>query len=148
MGQGYCGRIIVNTVQAPAAGSISPSDDTTYKRTVCIVSLYCSVEKTVVHIHISSVCMTDDTASMTSRGVHFCRYPYMVDGNGGSTCLSDTNKTGRMHTTTDFTRQVQILDGHVTCIAEKRTRVITMFNVNIQRVTITVESATIGSICI
>ena len=53
-----------------------------------------------------------------------------------------------MPTTTDFTRQVQILDGHVTCIAEKRTRVITMFNVNIQRVTITVESATIGSICI
>ena len=91
--------------------------------------------------------MPNDATGMCTICIHLRRYPYTVNSNSGSTTASTAYQSCGMDTTFDFALQVQILDGHIANIAEKRTSfTIIAINVNRHRMTITVESATIGGI--
>ena len=138
--------LVVDTVECPAA-TVTPSDDFTSKRIVCLICINLSVETTVVHIHICSVRMSYDTTGMRIIYIHLCRYPHTVDSEGGSTATSYANQSSRMDTTRDFALHVQISNSHIAYIAENRTGfTISAINVNRQRMAITIESTTIGGI--
>ena len=93
--------------------------------------------------------MTDDAADVGVGCGHIRRYPYTIECDGGTAIDSIADKSGGMDTAIDFALQVQILDGHIAYIAEKRTRLtVITINVNRHSMTITVEGATIGSVSV
>ena len=124
-GLGTSGWITVDTVHRPTASISSPSDDTSYIRTVSIVSLYRSVKETVGHINICIICMTDVTAGMGACTGHLCRYPHMIKGDGGGTTSSTANESGRMYTTFDCSRYMQVGDSDITNLGEEGCKTVT-----------------------
>ena len=92
--------------------------------------------------------MTDNTTNVRIVCAHICRYPYTIECDGGTAIDSIADKSGGMDTAIDFALQVQIPDGDIAYIAEKRTR-FTVIAPNVSgsyRMTIAVESTTIGSV--
>ena len=91
--------------------------------------------------------MTYDAAGVGIRSGDLRRYPHTVDGDVAGTTDGTANESGGMHAAADSARYVQVLNGGIFDITEKGTTlIVTSPDINIQRMTISGEGATIRRI--
>ena len=122
--------------------AIFPSNESTTKA-VAAIRLELSVETTIIHMGFRFVGMTNESSYMAAVTLYIHRNPTGFDIDNRF-IRSMTNQSRSVQTTLDRTCHMQILNGDVFDRGERRSIIVaTPVNIDIQRMTITIEHTSV-----